>query len=109
MDEVKSNDSLILYIQNLFHDSADLIVREVTWKDGVAIVCFFNTMTDSGDVNKQIEILRNRAIAELPNWEGTAVSSVGAFSVPKLVESVTNGFVAVLFPCNESVDDNYDT
>ena len=58
MDEVKSNDSLILYIQKLFHDSADLIVREVSWKDGVAIVCFFSTMTESGEVNKQIEILR---------------------------------------------------
>ena len=70
LDEVKSNDSLILYIKNLFHDSADLIVQEVTWKDGVAIVCFFNTMTESGEVNKQIEIIRQRAIDELPDWEG---------------------------------------
>ncbi|WP_203248865.1 spore germination protein [Sporosarcina beigongshangi] len=97
MDEVKSNDSLILYIQSLFHDSVDLIVREVSWKDEVAIVCFFNTMTESGDVNRQIEILRHRSIDELPNWEGTAASSVAAFSVPKLIESVTNGFVAVYF------------
>ena len=28
----------------------------------------------------------------------TAASSVEAFSVPKLVDSVTNGFVAVFFP-----------
>lgn len=98
MEEMKSNDSLILYIQNLFHDSADLVVREVTWKDEVAIVCFYSTMTESGDVNRQIEILRNRSIAELPKWEATAASSIGAFSVPKLVESVTQGFVAVFFP-----------
>lgn len=98
MDEMKSNDSLILYIQNLFHDSADLIVRKISWKDGVAIVCFFSTMTESNEVDKQIEILRLRSIADLPNWAGTATSSVGAFSVPKLVESVTNGFVAIYFP-----------
>ena len=98
MDEVKSNDSLILYIKNLFHDSADLIVREVTWKNGVAIVCFFNTMSESGEVNKQIDIIRKRAIDELPDWGGTAVSSVDAFSVTKLIDSVTNGFVAVFFP-----------
>ena len=54
MDEVKSNDSLILYIQNNFHNSTDLIVREVTWPDGVGIVSFFKTMTESGEVNKQI-------------------------------------------------------
>src|SRR4051812_3921992 len=98
MDEVKSNDSLILYIKKLFHDSTDLSVREVTWKDGNGVVCFLNTMTDSGEVNKQIEIIRNRAIDELPDWGGTAVSSVEAFSVQKLVDSVLNGFVAVYFP-----------
>ncbi len=98
MEEMKSNDSLILYIQNLFHDSADLIVREVSWKDEIAIVCFYNTMTESGDVNRQIEILRQRSIDDLPKWEETATSSIGAFSVPKLVESVSHGFVAVFFP-----------
>ncbi|WP_342504961.1 spore germination protein [Sporosarcina sp. FSL K6-2383] len=98
MDEVKSNDSLILYIQNLFHNSADLIVRKISWKDEVATICFFNTLTESSDVNRQIEILRHRSIADLPNWEGTAASSVVAFSASKLIESVTNGFVAVYFP-----------
>lgn len=103
MDEVKSNDSLILYIKNLFHDSADLIVREVTWKDGVGIVCFFYTMTESGEVNKQIDIIRKRAIDELPDWEGTPVSNVEAFSVSKLIESVTSGFVAVFFPATNLI------
>ncbi|MGN7386493.1 spore germination protein [Sporosarcina sp. SAFN-015] len=98
MDEVKSNDSLILYIQNLFYNSADLIVRNVSWKDGDAIICFYNTMTESSEVNKQIEILRLRSIAEFPNWAGTATSSVGTFSDQKLIESVTNGFVAIFFP-----------
>jgi len=103
MDEVKSNDSLILYIKNLFHDSADLIVREVNWKDGVGIVCFFNTMTESGEVNKQIDIIRKRAIDELPDWGGTAASSVDAFSVSKLVESVSNGFVVVYYPATNLI------
>src|SRR5690606_32503430 len=56
------------------------------------------TLTESSDVNRQIEILRHRSIADLPNWEGTAASSVVAFSASKLIESVTNGFVAVYFP-----------
>lgn len=103
MDEVKSNDSLILFINNLFHNSTDLIVREVTWKDGVGIVCYFNTMTESGEVNKQIDIIRKHEINELPHWGETAVSSVEAFSVPKLVESVTNGFVAVYFPVSNLI------
>jgi spore germination protein KA len=103
MDQVKSNDSLILYFKNLFHDSADLIVREVNWKDGVGIVCFFNTMTESGEVNKQIDIIRKRSIDELPDWGGTAASSVDAFSVAKLVESVSNGFIAVYFPATNLI------
>lgn len=98
MDDVKSNDSLILYIQNLFHDSADLIVRKISWKDGDGIVCFLTTMTESSEVNKQIEILRLRSIADLPNWAGTATSCVEAFSLPKLIKSVTSGFVAIYFP-----------
>lgn len=98
MEEAKSNDSLILDIQNTFHDSADLIVRKISWKDGVAILCFLSTMTESSEVNRQIEILRLRSISELPNWAGTATSSVEVFSLPKLVESVTNGFVAIFFP-----------
>src|SRR5690606_11422840 len=57
-----------------------------------------NTMTESSEVNKQIEILRLRSIADLPNWAGTATSSVGAYSVSKLIESVSNGFVAIYFP-----------
>jgi spore germination protein KA len=98
MDEVKSNDSMILYIKNLFYNSVDLIVREVTWKDGVGIVCFLNTITESGEVNKQIDIIRKRSIDDLTDWGGTVVSSVEAFSVPKLVENVTHGFVAIYFP-----------
>lgn len=103
MGEVKSNDSLILYIKNLFHDSADLIVQEVNWKNGLGIVCFFNTMTESGEVNKQIDIIRKRAIDELTDWGGTAASSVEAFSVAKLVESVSNGFIAVYFPATNLI------
>ncbi|MER2089683.1 MAG: spore germination protein [Sporosarcina sp.] len=103
MDEVKSNASLILYIKKLFHDSTDLSVREVTWKDGVGIVCFFNTMTESGEVNKQIDIIRKRAMDGLTDWGGTAASSVEAFSVQKLVDSVSNGFVAVYFPASNLI------
>ena len=55
-------------------------------------------MTESGEVNKQIDIIRKRAIDEVTDWGETAVSSVDAFSVPKLVESVTSGFIAVYFP-----------
>lgn len=103
MDEVKSNDSMILYIRNLFYNSVDLIVREVTWKNGVGIVCFFNTITESGEVNKQIDIIRKRSIDDLTDWGGTVVSSVEAFSVPKLVESVTHGFVVIYFPATNLI------
>ncbi|KXH82084.1 spore gernimation protein KA [Sporosarcina sp. HYO08] len=91
-------DSLILSIKNIFHNSTDLVVREVSWKDGSALVCFYNTITESGEVNRQIEILRHRSIADLPDWGNTAASSVEAFSQSKLVENVTNGFVAIFFP-----------
>lgn len=97
MDETKSMDSLMVAIQNLFHGSTDLIVRKISWKDGEAIACFFNTMVEASEVNKQIEILRDRSIADLPNWAGTATSSVGAYSEQKLIETVTSGFVAIYF------------
>ena len=66
-------------------------------------------MTESGEVNKQIDILRQRAIDDLPDWGGTAASSVEAFSVSKLVESGYQWICCGFFPSNESVNDNYDS
>ena len=39
-----------------------------------------------GQVNQQIEIIRKRANDGLTDWGETAISSVHAFSVPKLVK-----------------------
>ena len=45
----------------------------------------------------------------LPEWGETAISSVHAFSVPTLIESVSSGFVAVIFPDTNLLLTNNDS
>lgn len=93
-----STDSLILYIKKLFHNSSDLFVEKMEWSDGPAVVCYYTGMTEGTQVNQQLELIRKRAEDGLTDWGKTAFSSVHAFSVSTITESVSSGFVAVIFP-----------
>ncbi|WP_318614475.1 spore germination protein [Sporosarcina sp. YIM B06819] len=98
MDDVKSIDGMILYIKNIFHDSADLIVEEIEWQKKPAIICYYSVINEASQVNKELELIRNRAEEGLLKWGETAASTVQAFSVPTLIENVATGSVAVVFP-----------
>ena len=39
---------MILYIKELFHNTVDLFVEEMEWKDGPAIVCYYSVLTEGG-------------------------------------------------------------
>ncbi|WP_255485521.1 spore germination protein [Sporosarcina sp. BP05] len=98
MDDMVSTDSLILYIKKIFHNSSDLFVEETKWQDRTAVICYYTVMTEGAQVNLQLELIRKRASDGLIDWGETAISSVHAFSVSTLTESVSSGFVAVIFP-----------
>lgn len=98
MDDVKSVDGLILYIKKTFHNSVDLVVEEIEWQDNPAVICYFSVMNEAALVNKELELIRNRASEGLVKWGDTAASTVHAFSVPTLIDSVVTGSVAVVFP-----------
>ena len=93
-----STDSLILYIKKIFHNSSDLFVEETKWQDGPVVICYYTVMTEGAQVNQQLELIRKRATDGLADWGETAISSVHAFSVSTLTQSVSSGFVAVIFP-----------
>lgn len=98
MGDIVSTDSLILYIKKVFHNSSDLYVEEMEWQNGPAVICYFTTMTEGAEVNRQLELIRKRAADGLADWGKTAISSVHAFSVSMLTHSISSGFVAVIFP-----------
>ncbi len=98
VDDVNSIDDLLLYIKNIFHNSADLIVEEIEWQDNPAIICYYSVMNEAVQVNEELELIRQRAVNGLTKWGETASSTIQAFSVPTLIDSVVTGSVAVVFP-----------
>ena len=79
LDDMKSVDGLILYIKKIFHDSTDLFVEEIEWQDTPAVICYYSVMNEAGQVNKELELIRNRAQEGLEKWGETAASTVQAF------------------------------
>ncbi|WP_246880400.1 spore germination protein [Sporosarcina sp. 6E9] len=98
MTEKLSTSSLILYIKERFHNTADLFVEEMEWKGESAIICYFSVLTEGSTLNEQIEILRKRAEDGLPDWGETGASKVLPFSMSTMVDAVCVGSVAVIFP-----------
>lgn len=88
----------VVYIKKLFHESVDLFVQDVEWPNGKGIVCYYYSMADGTEVNKQIHMIRNRAEAEVPNWGKTAISAVKPYSEKELLKIVCSGAAAVIFP-----------
>ena len=98
MDDMQSVDGLIIHMRKTFHDSTDLIVEEIEWQDTPAVICYYSVMNEASQVNRQLELIRNRAQGGGVKWGETAASTVQAFSVPTLIDSVVSGSVAVVFP-----------
>lgn len=88
---MESFSKLSSYIRELFHDSSDLIVREIDWPGDEAILCQYSSLMDHAVISEQLEILQNRLKEQLPNWGETPSSSVEAFHPGRLTEYVCGG------------------
>ncbi|BAQ11006.1 spore germination protein ka [Bacillus sp. OxB-1] len=99
MNEQPNEQKLdVLYIKKLFHETVDLFVQEIDWPTGKGIVCYYESIADGTEVNKQIDIIRNRAHLGMTNWGKTAVSEIHAYSMEELFQIVCSGSTAVIFP-----------
>jgi len=98
MTEPVSTADLILHIKERFHNTSDLFVEILEWRDASAIVCYYTVLTEGAQLNEQIEILRKRAEDGIPDWGETGASTILPFSMSEMTEAVTTGSVAVIFP-----------
>jgi spore germination protein KA len=90
-DIMESFTKLSIYIKELFHDSSDLIVRQIDWPGDEAILCQFSSLMDHAVISEQLKLIQERFKENLSNWGETPSSSVEAFHPGKLVEYVCNG------------------
>ncbi|MFC6040164.1 spore germination protein [Paenisporosarcina macmurdoensis] len=88
---MESFSKLSEYIKELFHDSSDLVVREIDWPDDEAILCHFSVLMDNSVISEQLNMIQNRLQEKLPNWGETPTSSLETFHPSKLVEYVCAG------------------
>lgn len=98
MTETLSTSSLILYIKERFHNTADLFVEEMEWQGQSAIVCYFSVLTEGTTLNEQLEILRKRAEDGISDWGETGASTILPFSMSTMTDAVCVGSVAIVFP-----------
>ncbi|MDX1807026.1 MAG: hypothetical protein R3267_08370, partial [Paenisporosarcina sp.] len=68
---MESFSKLSEYIKELFHDSSDLIVREIDWPDDEAILCHFSVLMDNSVISEQLSMIQKRHQEQLPNWGET--------------------------------------
>ena len=97
MTETVSEASLILYIKEKFHNTADLFVETMEWHGKTAIVCYYSVLTEASLTHEQLELIRKRAEKGVPDWGETAASTILPFSMSTLVDTVCVGSVAVVF------------
>lgn len=84
-------------IKQLFFNSTDLIVIEADWPTGKGLVCYYSSLTDLNEMNKQIDIIRRRALDGTTNWGKTAISDVMPYSEAEMLALVCIGITVVIF------------
>lgn len=85
------------YVKQLFFNSTDFVSIDVDWPIGKGVLCYYSSLADGTEVNKQIDIIRQRAAEKMSNWGKTAVSDVKPYSEEELVKAVCNGLTVVIF------------
>ncbi|MFC5603394.1 spore germination protein [Sporosarcina koreensis] len=84
-------------IKQLFFNSTDFVSIDVDWPTGKGILCYYSSLIDATEVNKQIDIIRQRAEEKMSNWGKTAVSDVKPYSENELIKAVCTGLTVVVF------------
>lgn len=86
------------YLEKLFYNSTDFIVHELDWEVGSGFVCYYSSLVDAVEVNKQLELLRLRSETNVENWGKTAISQSKPFSEETLIQLVCSGITVAVFP-----------
>ncbi|WP_239432353.1 spore germination protein [Sporosarcina sp. ACRSL] len=84
-------------VKQLFLNSEDFVSVDVDWPTGKGILCYYSSLADVTEVNKQITIIRQRASEKMSNWGKTPVSNVLPYSEDELVKAVCSGQTVIIF------------
>lgn len=84
-------------LKQLFFNSTDFVIVDVEWPIGKGILCYYSSLADGTEVNKQINIIRERALEKMNNWGKTAVSDVQPYSEDEFVKAVCSGHSVIIF------------
>ncbi|SIT80684.1 spore germination protein [Edaphobacillus lindanitolerans] len=85
-------------IKGLFNDTVDFEVKQVDIAGVTALLCYYATLIDSSEANRQIGFLDSRAKEESGSWGSSSTSTVYPFSQDKLIEEVCMGSAVLIFP-----------
>ena len=56
------------HLKQLFFNSTDFLIIDVEWPTGKGILCYYSSLAEGTEVNKQINIIRQRASEKMSNW-----------------------------------------
>ncbi|MFS0687742.1 spore germination protein [Sporosarcina sp. 179-K 8C2 HS] len=84
-------------LKQLFFNSTDFVIIDVDWPTGKGILCYYSSLVDTAEVNKQITIIQQYAAEKMSNWGKTAVSEVKPYSEAELITAVCSGLTVVIF------------
>jgi spore germination protein KA len=85
------------HVEQLFFNSTDFVTIDIEWPTGKGILCYYSSLAEGTEVNKQITIIQQRASEKMNNWGKTAVSDVLPYSEDELVKAVSKGLAVVIF------------
>ena len=85
------------HLKQLFFNSTDFIIIDVEWPTGKGILCYYSSLAEGTEVNKQITIIRQRASEKMSNWGKTAISDVKPYSEDELIKTISSGLAVVIF------------
>ena len=85
------------HLKQLFFNSTDFLIIDVEWPTGKGILCYYSSLAEGTEVNKQINIIRQRASEKMSNWGKTATSDVKPYSEDELIKAVSSGLAVIIF------------
>ncbi|GKV57489.1 germination protein KA [Sporosarcina sp. NCCP-2222] len=88
----------IEHVKKLVYETDDLFVKMIDWPFEEGIICYFTTLVDGGELNKQLALLKRQAEAKTQNWAISAASSSYPYTDDKLQNLLSLGETAIIFP-----------
>ncbi|MET3574893.1 spore germination protein [Bhargavaea ullalensis] len=85
-------------IKNLFMNSSDFVIKEVEVAGEKALLCFYLSLIDASEADRQLALIGAGAQNKIESWGGSTSSTVYPFSKEGLLKEVCTGNVVVVFP-----------